>query len=314
MTNQAVSTSMPAIENACFLLSLKLGTLPNSKKVPSASIEVRKDMPFDPDTDTEMLRVSKKLFDCPELDELKQFHHSLRDFIEQHELPTKGQFRGGMYLMSITHLPAVEERLKDSVEQVEDLVDRLIEVLPLRISEAEGKLGTLFNEFDYPTESKIRERLRVVYEYQTLATPEGLKRYSADMYKREEAKLKARMEEAAMDCREIIAARAKDLLAAITDRLTPSLDGKPKVMRKDMIESWSSALDLMSEQNITGDADLAAVIAAAKEKLAGRETLSMKGDAALRTEIATTFKGLIERLDEQVIDKPLRAITFEEAA
>jgi hypothetical protein len=85
-------------------------------------------------------------------------------------------------------------------------------------------------------------------------------------------------------------------------------------MRKDMIESWSSALDLMSEQNITGDADLAAVIAAAKEKLAGRETLSMKGDAALRTEIATTFKGLIERLDEQVIDKPLRAITFEEAA
>lgn len=302
------------IESACFLLNLKLGTLPNSKKVPSASVEVRKEMPFDPDTDTEMLRVSKKLFDCTELDELKQAHHSLRDFVERYELPTKGQFRAGMYLVSMTHLEKIEEKLCEATAEIGAIVDRLIVALPERIAESEEKLGTLFNEFDYPTESKIRERLRVVHEYQMLATPEGLKKFSLDMFDREQAKLRARMEEAAMDCREIIAERTRELLTAISDRLTPSLDGKPKVMRKDMITSWNDTLDLLAEQNITGDTDLANVIAIAKDKLTGRESLSMKGDAVVRTEITESFKSLIERLDEQVIDKPLRAITFEEAA
>ncbi len=165
MTLEIQNTSdAPAAPNPAslfFVLDLRLGTLSNSKKVPSTAVAVVREFEFDPDTDPEMLRVNKKLFDCPELDEIKQYHHSLRDFIETRELPTKGQFRAGMYLMSYKHLPAVEERLELAVEQIGELVDRLIDALEQRIGESKEKLGTLFNEADYPTEKTIRERLKI---------------------------------------------------------------------------------------------------------------------------------------------------------
>ncbi len=317
MTTPSISPfqhSAEAPTSLVFLLNLRLGTLGNSKKVPSTAVKVVREFDFDPDTDPEMLRVNKTLLDCPELREIKRYHHELRDYIEARELPTKGQFRAGMYLMSYRHLDAIEARLTMARENIGELVDQLVEALPERIEQSRARLGTLFNEHEYPSEATIREKLRIQFEYQTLATPEGLKRINREMFDREQAKLQRRMQEALDDSRAIIAQQTRDLLSAVADRLTPDESGKPKIIQANMAANWTAALEMLGDKNITGDSDLTAVIEQAKARIAGRGASDLKSDAATREEITAAFAELIARLDDQVIDKPLRQISFDEAA
>jgi hypothetical protein len=303
----------PAIplHDQVLLLDLRLGTLPNSKKVPSSSVEVKHD-DDEPDTDNNMLRVSMKILDCPELDEIKRVHHEIRDRVERLELPTNNQFRGGMYLMSYKHVEKMEAHLANAEEQLETCVDHLLDVYDQRIEEARAKLGTLFNEDHYLDPADVRAKLKMQYQIVTLATPEGLRKYKGDVFKREQEKLQKRMEEAVEDSRQIIAAQTRDLLTAVADRLTPSQDGKTKVIRGDMLEGWNETLDLLASKNVTDDTNLAEAIAAAKARLSGPAMADLRGDVALRADIAASFKSVVDRLDEQVIDKPLRRIRLED--
>jgi hypothetical protein len=305
--NDAVSKAAMAV----FLLDLRCGTIRDSKKVPSTAVEVVRHLPHDPETDPKSLNVSKKLLDCEELEAIKRLYHRLRDAVERYELPTKDQFRGGLYMIELDKFERVEAELEDAIRTLAGYVDALAANYELRVEQSRARLGTLFNEHDYPSIETLRNRLVIRYQYQTLSTPEGLKKYSRDIFERERKKLQAKMEDAIEDCRQIVAGKTKELLTEIVERVKPT-EGKPKVFRPDIIKSWTDALELLGDKNVTNDEELKAVIETAKKAISGRDVATFKSDSAVKAEIEEAFGSLIERLDDSVIDKPLRRVHWEE--
>lgn len=298
-------------EQAVFLLDLQLGTMRNTKKIPPGRVEVIRSKPTDPRTNPNAISSSKKLLDCDELRAIKTLHHQLRDYVQMYALPQE-QFRGGIYMLPLSRFEFVEAYLQQTEVDLRYLVEELITNYDLRIRESQTALGLLFNRGDYPTPNDLRARLIIKYSYQTLSTPEGLKNYSQEIFEREQAKLREKMAEAVEDCRKAIAASTKDLLLEISDRMTLSEDGQPKIIRPSMIEKWLETFDLLGSKNITNDTELQAALESARATLQGKTEESLLHNATVQEATLSTFSGLIANLDRDVINRPSRQMNLDD--
>jgi hypothetical protein len=308
LESEAATTNLA---EAVFLLDLKLGKLGVTRKVQNDVIFVRHELD-EPETDSSVLSVSKKILDCQELTAIRHLYRELREYAERYEIPQNGQFRPGLYLMPYSRLEQIEAYYSDASERLSTLVENLLDLYDLRKSEARERLGVLFDEDEYPEEAEIKAKFFVRYSFVTLSTPEGLRKYKGDIFKREQEKLRRQMEEAAEESRQIIAQQARDLAEKVIERLTPSLDGKPKIFKDSLLTNWDEFFDLFGDKNITGDEDFASIINNLKDRITGKGCHELRKSASERAEIRELFEGVIGQLDEMVIDKPIRRIRLED--
>lgn len=287
-----------------FLLDMKIDRMTTSKKVNPNQIQT--------DADRTLLRVSKVILDCPEMKAVRRTISRLRERVDVLKIPTAGMFRSGMYLMPYSLMEQIESLFAKTEAELATRVDDLINVYEASIQADRERLNSLFKESDYPLSSDVRSAFKVTWSYQTISTPEGLKVHRMDIYKREAAKMKALMEAAAAESRDALIHQALELARHVADKLTPGEDGKPKMIRESSLTNWEEFCDLFSHKNIAGDSDLEKVLADVKAALGGRKAKDLRTDAEAAAEIKALFDGVVGKLDEMVVAKPIRKITLEE--
>jgi hypothetical protein len=102
-------------------------------------------------------------------------------------------------------------------------------------SEAERRLGTLYNGSDYP--STLDGLFDLEVSYLTIEPPGYLMALHPDVYQAEQARVRERFESAVELAEQAFAAELQRLTAHLAERLTGLHDGQPKVFRDSAVEN-----------------------------------------------------------------------------
>src|SRR5215469_9900962 len=105
-------------------IKIQRSRLGNSRKVSAAQVEV--------DTDKTLLRISKRLFDCPEYKAIANFDAEISRYLESVCLP----FEKGLHLCPWPLLGEVDRKLKEFAGERPALVDAFLAVYPTLCAQA----------------------------------------------------------------------------------------------------------------------------------------------------------------------------------
>lgn len=293
-------TSVPIFQKAVgFAVETKrLGT---RRKVSSSSIET--------DADRSMIHVSKSILDSPELKRIEQLDGEVRRYLSQICLPSN--FKSGIYLLPINMIEKLDGEFKEFQSRRELLVDQFVEVYTARRDEALERLGSLFDETDYPYPTEVQNAFSLSSQYVTFDTPASLKGIKADIFQREREKADAMWKDALEECRTLLRATMQSLVGHIGERLTPKEDGKPKSFHGSMLTKLDSFMTSFADRNIADDQELAELIKDTKNVMHGIDADVLRKEDGIREDFKTQMDELKEKLDTMIIDKPSRAFASD---
>lgn len=262
----------------------------------------------EPTTDIAMLYVAKDLLDSPELDAVARYDAEIRRYLTSRCLPSF--FEGGKYLVPIADLEEIDRRLEYMQGRRAQLVEHFLAAYGQRVEEARGRLGVLFRPDDYPSEESIRQMFAFEIAYLAFSVPEVLHQISHAIYQRERQRIAQQIESVGEECRAYLRAGFAELVAHMLDRLTPDVEGKPKIFHRTSVERLLDFLRTFSSRNVTDDRELEALVTQARSLLAGVSVDVMRDNSVVREQIRQGFEQIKAGLDPLVTDAPIRRFDF----
>lgn len=190
----------------------------------------------------------------------------------------------------------------DLMEAVEKLDERYSELK----SAARRRLGTLYNEADYPT--SLRGWFDVSWDFPSIESPSYLQQLSPRLYEQEAARVAARFDEAVELAESAFTEELAKLVSHLTERLSGSDDGKPKVFRDSAIENLRDFFERFRHLNIRSSEQLDELVVQAQRIVRGVEPQQLRDNQSLRQQVATQLSGVQATLDGLLVDRPRRNI------
>lgn len=302
MTTNAHIPSSGRIQRDAVLLYISQGRLRTRRKVDPASVET--------DIDKSLLHISKDILTSKELEEIGSFDSAVRNWVRVRCLPSplKGK---GVYILPVRLIESVLNYLEQAKRDRQPLIDTFCSFYEQRKLEAKPKLGTGFNEADYPAIDRVRSAFTFDVQVWTLETPGQLSAINRDLYQREVARMDNMWKEATRTVSGVLCSELQKLTARLAERLAPSEDGKRKIFRDSVVTNLTEWLDLFDARNLGDDTELAKVVEKAKKLIKGIDPETIRDSDHLRMDLEKDFSKLSSKLDELAVDRPLRAIDLD---
>ena len=277
---------------------------------------------IDTEADKDMLHLSKDLLDS---DELRAVGHVVGDtgmWLRRKCLPSL--FRRGVYLLDIGKLDEVNAKL-EQVETVDfpKAVNAFLAVYPERTAESRGRLKGEFDPAQYPDAEILKHAFGMSYQYISFDVPGRLKALNKKLYDEQRQKLAEKMEQGAVT----IMWALRESMAGMVNYMVERLNSKTKDGKARGISKNSPMIDRMNEflqdfatnyalvkgaSNGEGEDPIDGMIAKAGKILKGVDVSRLRGDEELRGEVSRDFEKIKAVLDTLLINKPTRAISFED--
>ena len=288
------------------ILSLKISIPGNRRKVASGLVEV--------DADRDAISVSKELLKSPDLARLTALDTELRHWLYARSLPSR-TLKGGMYRVPLSTVEEFETYLETYQEKRRECIDRFIDAYPALIEQARETLRDLFDAEDYPIPEVVRRSFGVEYSYLTLDTPKSLSNVSAALLARERAKA---IEQARLEVLEIQQAMREEL-AALLDHAVERLGsetagkrrGKPRMFKDSLIANMNEFFRTFEGRNVVGDQELAGLVGEAQKILAGTNPNELRKNSTARAVARNSLAAVRTIMDDSLMIKPTRLISFE---
>jgi hypothetical protein len=115
-----------------------------------------------------------------------------------------------------------EAKLAEAVQRLDESYGELKEA-------ARGRLGSLFCAADYP--ASLQSLFSVEYDFPSVEPPDYLRRLDPELYHQECQRVTARFDEAVQLAEQAFTDELANLVSHLTERLSGSGDGKPKIFR-----------------------------------------------------------------------------------
>ena len=173
-------------------------------------------------------------------------------------------------------------------------------------SAARRRLGSLYNSCDYP--ATLRGWFDVSYDFPSVEPPEYLRQLSPQLFQQEADRVAARFDEAVQLAEQAFTEELSKLVSHLTERLSGSDDGKPKVFRDSAVENLREFFDRFRHLNIRSDQQLDDLVAQAQRVVRGVEPQQLRDNQALRQQVASQLSGVQSVLDGLLVDRPRRNI------
>lgn len=196
-------------------------------------------------------------------------------------------------------LTALKEELGEAVGVLDAHFDSLKQA-------ARRRLGSLFNSSDYP--DSLTSLFDVVWDFPALEVPTYLQQLSPEVYQQECMRISARFDEAVQLAESAFTDELSRLVSHLTERLSGSSDGQPKIFRDSAIQNLSEFFQRFRALNVHSSDQLDELVAQAQGVLQGVQPQSLRTDATLRQRVATQLSGVQSVLDGLMVDRPRRAI------
>jgi hypothetical protein len=173
-------------------------------------------------------------------------------------------------------------------------------------SEAQRRLGSLYNASDYPTTLDGLFDLEV--SYPTIEPPGYLMALHPDVYHAEQARVRERFENAVELAEQAFATELQRLTAHLAERLTGLHDGQPKVFRDSAVENLREFFERFRRLNIRSSPELDMLVEEAQHIITGIEPQQLRDSVRLRQMVARDFEQIQASVGELLIDRPRRNI------
>jgi len=191
------------------------------------------------------------------------------------------------------------ERLQEAARELASQYDTMK-------SEAERRLGTLFNASDYPTSLDGLFDLEVTYP--AIEPPQYLVSLHPEVYHAEQARVRERFESAVELAEQAFATELQRLTGHLAERLTGLHDGQPKVFRDSAVENLREFFERFRRLNIRSSPELDMLVEEAQQVITGIEPQQLRDSVRLRQMVARDFEQIQASVGEMLVDRPRRNI------
>ena len=248
------------------------------------------------------LKGSKDLVNQELLGPVRKIAGQARTEIRKYSLPFP---INSVYLISKEALTKVDEKLQDYNEQFRDKVQDFEVLFEMAQEEAQGYLGDLYNEADYPM--NISQKFRFEWRFLTLDIPGKSTLLPPEIYEREKEKFQSMMNET----RELAISALREEFGQIVNRLTDKLNKdsvKPKVIKSSMFKKMREFLDDFGTRNIFEDDLLVELSQQARDLIEGVSPGGIKPNDIMLQRIKNEMNQLRSAIDDAIEDMPRRKI------
>jgi hypothetical protein len=173
-------------------------------------------------------------------------------------------------------------------------------------SEAQRRLGTLFNARDYP--STLDGLFDLEVSYPTIEPPNYLMALLPEVYQQEQARVRERFESAVELAEQAFATELQRLTAHLAERLTGLHDGQPMVFRDSAVENFREFFERFRRLNIRSSPELDALVEQAQQTITGIEPQTLRDSNRLRAMVARDFEQIQAAVGDLLVDRPRRNI------
>ncbi len=149
---------------------------------------------------------------------------------------------------------------------------------------------------------------RIEHDYPSVEPPQYLRKLSPELFRQEQARVAARFEEALRLTEQAFIGEFGKLVSHLTERLSGSDDGKPKVFRDSAVENLGEFFTRFRQLNVGNNAQLDELVAQAQRVIRGVEPQQLRDSNALRQNVATQLSAVQSVLDGLLVDRPRRNI------
>ena len=212
----------------------------------------------------------------------------------------------GLRLLPQAKLPAFDSRMAQYRQELRDAASELAGQYDQIKSEAERRLGTLFNASDYPQTLDGLFDLEV--SYPTIEPPNYLMALHPDVFQQEQARVRERFENAVELAEQAFATELQRLTAHLAERLTGLHDGQPKVFRDSAVENLREFFERFRRLNIRSSPELDTLVEEAQQVITGIEPQQLRDSVRLRQMVARDFEQIQASVGEMLVDRPRRNI------
>jgi len=192
-----------------------------------------------------------------------------------------------------------EAELAEAVQRLDDCYGELKEA-------AREWLGSLFCESDYP--ASLRGLFSVEYDFPSVEPPDYLRRLDPELYQQECQRVTARFDEAVQLAEQAFTDELANLVSHLTERLSGSDDGKPKIFRDTAVENLSEFFERFRSLNIGSNEQLDNLVDQVQGIVRGVRPQQLRDRRSLRQHVATELAVVTSVLDGLLIDRPRRNI------
>ncbi len=281
---------------------------------PGVTRRLKKDQFTAADADKALVGASKKIIDSPEYAAVAAYERGVKAYVAHMALPST-LYRDGAYLILNTRVKAVDEFLEKSKPEWEALRDAYVEVYPQRKTETLKRLGLVGDDGDYADPADVKAAFGFEWSYVVMSTPSTLKQISADLWTKEEERLRARLQTAEQD---IVAAFREQFSVMVTgmkEMLTgEKADGKKQKFYGLKVENLLKFMESFGDNNICGDDPLAALIGDARKLLQGVDPDTLRKDETWKANLGASFATIEANLATLTVAKGKRYIEIDEEA
>jgi hypothetical protein len=286
---------------APMLLQVTLRRFGNSRKADMTEIQT--------EADKGMLRLGKRLIDCPEYQAVNSHDMRTMSTIRARSIPAL--FKHGIYQIRPTYAERVDAYLKVRSAERTNLVRALCAVYDAAIEDARQRLGPQFDATNYPTPERFRATFGITWRFFTMTAPENVEGLASEFIEREKARLSDMFAQARAEGIAIVRAEFQGLVEHLLDRLTPGEDGEKKRLNKAAIEKMTAFLDDFPFKDVGGDEEIKGLLTKTRQILDGVEAKDIRKQEGLRNAVRGAFEGFKAEIDALVEKAPRRFIELD---
>ena len=197
------------------------------------------------------------------------------------------------------HFEELRQRLSDAVDELDGRYGELR-------SAARNRLGRLYNSADYP--ESLRGLFAMTWDFPSVEPPEYLRQLSPHLYQEECRRVQQRFDEAVQLAEEAFVGELAKLVGHLTERLSGTEDGKPKIFRDSAVENLSEFFGRFRQLNIGSSDQLDQLVDQVQAIVRGVGPQELRDKDSLRQYVATELSAVQATLDGLLVDRPRRAI------
>lgn len=221
----------------------------------------------------------------------------------------------GIRLMRRDRVAAFEQHLNALKAELQDDVVNLKLAYSEIIEKSREDLGVLFNPSDYPDAEALTGLFDLQWDYPSQQPDAYLMQLNPALYEAEQRRIQARFDEAVKLAEEAFTAEFAKLVGNLADRLQFGEDGKPKVFKDSSISGMTEFFARFKELNVGSSAELEQLVNQAQQLVQGdAEALAkdLRKDVTKRQTLQQAMQELAGKIEEQLVNKPLRAVSLDE--
>ncbi len=212
----------------------------------------------------------------------------------------------GVRLIRQTDLAGFDRQMSVFQHELAVAVDQLNQHFGELKVQARQRLGDLYNINDYPI--SLQEEFAMQWEFPSVEPPPYLQQLNPQLYEQECRRMQSRFQDAVELAEQAFLDELARLVSHLTERLSGTDDGQPKVFRDSAVGNLTEFFDRFRHLNVRSNAQLDELVSQTQRIIQGVQPQQLRDSTSLRQQVSRQMAGVQATLDGLLVDRPRRSI------